>query len=194
MQMLDRQERKLGYFHNAGYYELEGEDFDGVFYLPDGRDPLVLGPYVELVRLDRVRHDDDRRLLEGVLALTREHLAYRPTTNPMTRLRARIESDLAWLAAAGDDGFHPYAFAACRQTGANAEIAGSFVEWLDRHDGGGLDKASEAFGAIASTAKGLQFSLARAARGRKVDLAGPFDEMEQAWDGAMDVLVARYGT
>jgi len=194
MQMLDRGARRLGYFHNAGYFELDGDDFDGIFSLPDGRDPHVLLPYVEIVKLDRVRHDDDRRLLATAVALTRHHLARRPTTNPMPRLRARLESDLGWLAEKGDAAFHHYAFATCRQCGANAELAAAFVDWLDGRDGGGLDKAADAFAAMASVAKGLEFSLARAARGRGIDLAGPFEAMEQAWDTAMDILVARYGT
>jgi hypothetical protein len=193
MQMLDRDERRLGYFHNAGYFELEGDDFDGIFYLPGGRDPVILLPYIELVKLDRIRHDDDRRLLEQALALTRDHLARRPATNPMPRLRARIESDLGWLAEQGDAAFHPYAFATCRQCGANAEVAAAFVAWLEARHGGGLDKAADGFTTIASTAKGLQFSLARAARGRTVDLDGPFDEMARAWDTAMDTLLDAFG-
>jgi len=194
MQMLDRENRRLGYFHNAGYFELGGEDFDGVFYLPDGPDPTNLLPYVELVRLDRVRHDDERRLVDNVVALTRRHLAERPTTNPLPRLGARLEADLGWLATAGDDVFHPYAFGTARQCGANAEIAASFVAWLDDHDGGGLDKAAEAFTVMAAKAKGLEFSLARASRGRTVDLSGPLAEMSQAWDTAMEIMVDRYGT
>ncbi len=193
MQMLDRQARRLGYFHNAGYFELEGDDFDGIFHLPEGRDPRVLLPYVEMVKLDRIRHDDDGRLLENVVALTREHLARRPRSNPVSRLRARLEADLPWLAEQGDAAFHPYAFATCRQCGANAEVAAAFVDWLDARQGGGLAQAGDAFGTIASTAKGLQFSLARAARGRTVDLAGPFDEMAAAWETAMETLVERYG-
>ncbi len=194
MQMLDRSDRRLGYFHNAGYFELGGDDFDGIFHLPDGRDPNVLLPYVEIVKLDRVRHDDDGRLLETVVALTKDHLARRPATNPVARMRARIEADLGWLASEGDATFHPYAFGTCRQCGANAEVAGTFVGWLDERDGGGLDKAAGAFEVIAATAKGLEFSLARAARGRTVDLAPPFEKMEMAWDTAMDILVERYGT
>ncbi len=44
-----------GYFHNAGYFELEGDDFDGVLHArrPTPHPPAVLPPYVELVRLDR---------------------------------------------------------------------------------------------------------------------------------------------
>ncbi|HUD18295.1 MAG TPA: DUF1839 family protein [Acidimicrobiales bacterium] len=193
LQMLDAGNRRLGYFHNAGYFELEGDDFDGIFYLPEGRDPRILLPYIELVRLDRIRHDDDEKLLDTVVALTREHVGRRPTTNPMPRLRARLEGDLAWLAAQDDAAFHTYAFATCRQCGANAEVAAAFVDWLDTHDGGGLDKAAEAFGSIASTAKGLQFLLARAARGRTIDLEAPLAEMEEAWERSMGIMVERYG-
>ena len=44
--------RRLGYFHNAGYYELEGEDFAGLFRL-EGHltGPEYLPPYVEVVKL-----------------------------------------------------------------------------------------------------------------------------------------------
>jgi hypothetical protein len=193
MQMLDREERRLGYFHNAGYFELGGADFDGIFSLPDGRDPRILLPYVERVTLGRVRHDDEDELLAAVIALTADHLGRRPESNPMVRFGARLAQDLEWLAAQGDEAFHPYAFATCRQVGANGEVAGSFVDWLDARDGGGLSVAADAYRRIAATAKGLEFTLARAARGRKVDLTGPVDEMAGAWERAMETLVARYG-
>ena len=53
--MIDTGRARLGYFHNAGYFELEGDDFDGVFRQGSYADPTVLPPYVETVRLDRVR-------------------------------------------------------------------------------------------------------------------------------------------
>jgi hypothetical protein len=111
----------------------------------------------------------------------------------MPRFRARLEADLGWLAREGDAAFHPYAFATCRQAGANAEVAASFVDWLGSRDGGGLEKAADGFREIGATAKGLEFTLARAARGRKVDLATPFEEMGRAWETAMDTLDGRYG-
>jgi hypothetical protein len=193
-QMLDRGGRRLGYFHNAGYFELEGDDFDGIFYLPGGRDPLILLPYVEVVKLDRVRHDDDARLLAGAVALTRDHLARRPATNPMTRFRRRLTSDLEWLASQGDAAFHSYAFATCRQCGGNAEVAAEFVDWLEARDGPGLAPAATAFRSIAESAKALQFALARVARGRHVDVVASFDDMERAWESAMATLVERYGS
>lgn len=193
-QMLDRHGRRLGYFHNAGYFELAGDDFDGVFRLSAGHDPTVLLPYIEVITLDGVRPPEDDGLLDTVVSLVRDHLARRPATNPMPRLRARLESDLVWLAAQGDAAFHPYAFGTCRQCGANAEVAADFVDWLEARDGPGLTEASAAFRSIAATTKGIEFALARVARGRRVDLVAPFADMERAWDTAMDVLVDRYGT
>jgi hypothetical protein len=46
---------------------------------------------------------------------------------------------------------------------------------------------------VASSAKALQFSLARASRGRRVDLDGLFGEMSRAYQTAIDGLVGRYG-
>ena len=68
-QMLDREERRLGYFHNAGYFELDGDDFDGVFRLGSHAEATGLPPYVEVVRLDRIRRDDPE-LVSRVVALT----------------------------------------------------------------------------------------------------------------------------
>ncbi|HUI04232.1 MAG TPA: DUF1839 family protein, partial [Acidimicrobiales bacterium] len=122
-QMLDRDGRRLGYFHNASYFELEGDDFDGIFWLPGGRDPLALLPYIEVITLDHLRRADPDDLLDTVRNLTRTHLARRPATNPMPRFRARLESDLPWLVTQEDASFHSYAFGTCRQCGANAELA-----------------------------------------------------------------------
>ncbi len=36
---IDRAGRSLGYFHNAGYYELAGDDFDGLLRLGAHADP-----------------------------------------------------------------------------------------------------------------------------------------------------------
>ena len=47
---IDVADRRLGYFHNQGYYHLEGEDFVNVFRLHEPRDPALLPPYVEFVK------------------------------------------------------------------------------------------------------------------------------------------------
>ncbi len=196
---IDRQERRLGYFHNAGYYELQGDDFDGLFRLGRYQDETALPPYAETVRLDRLRRDKEGFANEAV-ALTRAHLARRPLDDPIGRFHQRMEHDLAWLEGQDTEIFHLYAFGTCRQCGAAAELAASFVEWLAANDPAlgvtapqDLAAAAEAFRTVATAAKALQFALARASRGRKVDLRPSFDELSQAYGIAMDGLEGRYG-
>ncbi len=191
-QMLDRPGRRLGYFHNAGYFELDGDDFDGVFRLGDHAATAGLPPYVEMVRLDRIRRHDPG-LVDRVLALTADHLSRRPTDNPVARLGARLEHDLPWLATQDIETFHLYSFGMCRQCGASAELAASFVDWLCRHDRSGAEPAADAFRDLAGGAKALQFALARVVRGRTVDLASILEPMERSWAAAMDTLDVHYG-
>ena len=49
---IDRDGERLRYFHGPGYYELEGEDYRGIFRLGRAFSEDVLPPYTELVRLD----------------------------------------------------------------------------------------------------------------------------------------------
>jgi Domain of unknown function (DUF1839) len=194
---IDRDGRRLGYFHNAGYFELEGDDFDGLFRLGRYADPNTLPPYVETVRLDRIRRDS-AELVAGAVALTRAHLARRPTEDPTIRFEQRLDHDAAWLRTQDVETFHLYAFGTCRQCGASAELAASFVDWLREHDpsAAGSDDlvvVADAFRALAATAKSLQFSLARYSRGRTVDLRGSFEEMRRSYRTAMEGMVALYG-
>ena len=83
---------------------------------------------------------------------------------------------------------------------AAAELAASFVDWLAANDPAlgvtapqDLAVAAEAFRTAATAAKALQFALARASRGRKVDLKPSFDELSQASRSTMDGLEGRYG-
>jgi hypothetical protein len=147
---------------------------------------------VELIRLDRVRrHDPD--LASRVVCLTREHLGRRPTDNPITRLGRRLALDMAWLAQQDLETFHLYSFGTCRQCGATAELASSFVDWLNRNDRPGTESAATAFRDLAAGAKALQFALARVVRGREVDLAAILAPMERNWADATATMVQHYG-
>ncbi len=192
-QMLDRPGRRLGYFHNAGYFELEGEDFDGVFRLGNHAEAAGLPPYVEVIRLDRIRRHDPE-LVSRVVALTAAHLARRPPDNPVTRLGRRLADDLPWLASQDLETFHLYSFGMCRQCGATAELAADFVSWLNVHDRPGTEAAAVAFAELAAGAKSLQFALARVVRGRQVDLSGILGPMAEHWASGMAMLADRYGT
>lgn len=188
-QMIDPDAARLGYFHNAGYYELDGDDFAGVFRA----ECAALPPYCEFVRLDRLRRPEPADLVHRAAALGRVHLARRAADNPVRRYRARFARDLAWLRGEGLPAFHLYAFATLRQCGAGGEVAATFVRWLAGHGHAGLDPAAAAFQRVAETAKGMQFTLARARAGREADFEPMFDTMERSWDDAMTVLAERYG-
>ncbi len=192
-QMVEEDGRRLGYFHNAGYFELDGDDFDGVFQRGAYADPAKMPPYVEVIRLDRLRRDGNG-LVERAVALARDHLSRRPTWNPIEAMGERIARDTPWLAAQDLETFHLYAFGTCRQCGASNEMAASFVDWLNAHDRPGTERASAAFRAVAEGAKTLQYALARVARGRKAALDAILEPMAAQWAEGMDVLVGPYGT
>jgi len=206
-QMVDPKEGRLGYFHNTSYYELSGHDFESLLRpAPDTR--TVLPPYVESIRLDSLRRPSPSDT-DLVIDLTRKHLLRRPASSPLARMSKRLEEDLPWLSSQDLDRFHTYAFGTVRQCGANAELIGSFVEWLALHDPPTLSpgKTSSAekregelfaiagrFGSVASGMKALEFMLARAARGRPNARAysSLFAELEEDWEAGMNGLVDLY--
>jgi hypothetical protein len=196
IQALDPADRRLGYFHNAGYYELAGEDFAGLFRL-EGHltDPEYLPPYVEVAKLGNRQPLAGRDLVEASIALLRSHLARRPFTNPFSRYATRFRSDLESLIGEPLSSFHNYAFATLRQCGAAFELGGAYLRWLEAGGECGLEPAAEACARIAETAKTLQFKTARAVHSRRpLDASPMLDEMIEAWDDTMTTLGARYGS
>ena len=195
IQALDASAGRLGYFHNAGYFELFGEDFAGVFRLEGRPDPSCLPPYVEVARLDARPKPTGRALLDASLALLRAHLARRPAVNPFRRYAGRFPTDLASLAGEPIGRFHSYAFATLRQCGAAFELAAAYLQWLEAAGERGLASAAAACDHIATTAKTLQFKAARAVSLRRpFDASMMFDTMAGAWDDTMAALVHRYGS
>ena len=190
---LDRAAGSLGYFHNAGYYELAGSDFAGLLRLDDASDGH-LPPYVEVAKLDAGVALRGRALVTGSLDLLRTHLDRRPRDNPFRRFAPRFAADLGWLAGAPLTDFHGYAFATFRQCGAAFELGAAYLRWLQRHGEGSLDRFASACDDIAATCKALQFKTARLASVNRVfDPAPMFDRMADAWDETMMGLAARYG-
>ena len=113
---LDAAARRLGYFHNAGYYLLEGEDFEKTF------EPPVMPFFAELVRIDRLVKRPRAELEAMSGALLAKHLARRPRTNPVTRFAERFARELPELQARGLPYYHAWAFATVRQLGAASEL------------------------------------------------------------------------
>ena len=194
IQSIDVEEQRVGYFHAAGYYELSGEDFAGIFrQKSDLKDPNILAPYVEVAKLEAKKPLEGAELVAASVDLLRKHLARRPKVNPFTRYRGHFEKDIAWLQAEDLGLFHGYAFATLRQFGACFEVTAAYLRWLDKNGQAGLAEVAAHFAKISETAKSLQFKLARAVRTKKPIDVTPIDEMAAAWDTAMSSLVARFG-
>ena len=185
---------RMGYFHNAGYFELSGDDFRAAFQLDGAPHERVLPPYVEFVKFRRdFTPPRDCVLVESSLELLRIQLGRAPADNPFARFKARFARDLVDLM--GDDiaRFHKYSFATLRQYGACYELAETYVRWLGERGVAGLSDIAQAFHDIAEGAKAFQFQLARSmARRRPLDLA-PLDAMGGQWDAALGGLTARFG-
>jgi hypothetical protein len=195
IQAIDVAGKRLGYFHNAGYYELSESDFSGVFRL-DGHavNPEYLPPYVEVAKLPLGCPAGGARLRDDSLALLRSHLARRPAANPFVCYATRFRSDLEWLATEPLSSFHSYAFATLRQCGAAFELAGAYFRWLEAGGECGLEPVAEACDRISTAAKTLQFKTARVVNAqRPIDPTPMLDTMTAAWDDVMMALTSRYG-
>jgi hypothetical protein len=183
---VDRAARTMNYLHNAGLFELDADDFDGVFGLTE-QSAVVLPPYIEQVRL----HPD--QVEQGALVnLVREHLRRRPQGNPATRLVEGVERAVDWLPARGMEQFHLWAFATLRQCGATAELIADLAEQLDESFPG-AGTAAVHFREVAANAKSVQFKMARAARGRAVDVREALATIASSWQSGMDVIATAVG-
>jgi hypothetical protein len=192
IQEIDVEARRLCYFHNGGYYGLEGADFAGIFRLDVPHDPAFLPLFAELVRLDRVRRLSEEELTKATIALVRENLARRPKTNPVRRFAERLVVDVDWLKGEGLATYHVYAFATLRQLGASFEIAARLLRWLEARGEGDLEATAKDFDTISSTAKALILKTARAVSSKKpADLAPMTTAIAESWDRGMERLVSR---
>ena len=187
---LDEDAKRLGYFHNAGYFELEGADFDRLFRVGAAPDPTFLPLFAELVRVDRMVRRPPGELAQLSAARLGVYLGRRPSTSPVRRFQARFERDLPRLQELGLAHYHAWAFATTRQLGAAAELLSLHLRWLA--DAGGHDDlrpAADRFQAVSGLAKTFILKAARAVNSRKpFDAAPLFDEMAGAWDGGMATL------
>jgi hypothetical protein len=190
--MLDRDARRMGYFHNQGYYELGGVDFDALFQSPQQVHERMLAPYIEYVKRRREPMRGDA-LRDASLDLLRLQLRRLPERNPFETFGERFERDLAWLMESGIETFHTYAFVTWRQFGACYELAHSYLDWLGGQGVPGLVEASRWFREISESSKAFQFQFARAVTRKRTPSLGVVEVMALAWNHAMDTLRARYG-
>ena len=180
---IDVARSRMGYFHNAGYFAVEGEDFRQLFQLDGLPHDRVLPPYVEYVKWRAgFKPPQGRELAAASRVLLQRHLERVPQTNPFGRFRERFARDLEWLMKEDIARFHAYSFATLRQYGACFELSETYLRWL------GEEAAAAPFREIAETAKAFQFQLARAmARKKPLDLS-PIDAMGAAWQRGVDAV------
>ncbi|MBA3866479.1 MAG: DUF1839 family protein [Solirubrobacterales bacterium] len=173
---------RLRYFHGAGYYELEGEDYRGVFRLGREFSSDVLPPYTELARLDagpRLLGEDLRRAARQMLA---ENAARRPSRNPFLGFGEQLARDLPRLLEGDAAAYHDYAFATVRMVGSAFEAGADHVEWVLGEAGEG---AAASMREIVEGCKTLSFKLARR---REFDPAPAIANLATAWDEAFAKL------
>lgn len=186
---LDIKAQRLGYFHNSGYFELSGEDFQQVFRIciPDDSEYLPL--FAELVRIDRLVRLPPTELAACSLDLLGRHFKRRPSTNPFERFGERFSQDLAEIQKKGIPYYHKWAFASIRQAGAAFELAASHLRWQLGLNDPRLLLAADCFSAISQRNKTLILKGARAANtGRPLDVSQLISEMAQDWKQGMTLL------
>lgn len=182
--------RRLGYFHNQGYYHLDGDDFVAIFRVQEPEAWRQLPPYVEFVKRRPSAGLAEGDLASLSLVLLREQLEMLPVGNPFPKFKARFTHDLEWLTAETLDVFHRYSFATLRQFGACYELAAIYLSWLQGAAELDFHEPIAIFNTLATDAKSLQFELARAtARKKRLDLSA-IDRMAAGWQSAMEGVKA----
>jgi len=189
---LDIQNQRLGYFHNAGYYSLQGDDFENTFRLLAPRDPQFMPLFAELVRTDRIVTRTANDLAQRSWQLLQKHFARIPHSNPVVKFRDRFATDLEVMQEKGLHYYHAWAFAATRQLGAAFELAAANLRWLEKHDHSGLEATALCFDDISNANKTFILKGARAVNSKKaIDMAATFDGMTLAWARGMENLALR---
>ncbi len=182
---LDPANRSMDYFHNGGFFHVEGEDFDGLFHRGTSQEELPFLPYTEFAKFPE-KPTDERTTREVATALIRHHFARQPSANPIAAFAEVFPTQVEAIAERPFGFFHKYAFNTLRQVGANFELLASHLEWL-------LPDTTEPERRqalkISETAKSVQFQLARAVARRKFEpLAGALVPAAEAWDSLMEGL------
>jgi Domain of unknown function (DUF1839) len=186
---LDVHERRLGYFHNAGYFTLDGEDFARAFHLDEAPNPGFMPLFAETARVDRIQKRPIAELASMSVELWRRHLRRVPATNPVMRFRERFASELADMQTRGLPFYHAWAFATTRQLGSAFELAAENLKWLQMNGSNNLTDAITQFESISSACKTFILKGARAVNSKRpLDAAPMFDEMAMAWERGITLL------
>jgi hypothetical protein len=180
LESIDLEAGQLGYFHNAGYFTLTGEDFAQTFRLGAAPDPAFMPMFAELVRHDRAAALAPDELRQRSRELLHKHVEWRPQLNPIPKFRDRFEHDLPELSRRGMGAYHAWVFGTVRQLGAASELAALYLQWLGGAQG---SQAAQPFFDISSVCKSLVLKVARAVNSqRRLDASASFDQLTSAWE------------
>ena len=127
---IDLNAQRLGYFHNAGYFALEGEDFVNTFRIGFAPDPTFMPLFAESIRTDALVRRPDAELLQQSRLTWRRHIERIPRDNPVLRFIERLEADLPEMQRRGLAHYHAWAFATVRQLGAAFELSAQNLRWM----------------------------------------------------------------
>lgn len=190
---IDIENNRLDYFHNQGFYRLEGQDFIDIFQTSGLVHERMLPPYIEFVKkIPDFQPLGADELLLASQQMLKTQLSRAPIDNPFPTFKTKFERDLPWLLNADIETFHAYSFVTLRMYGACFELAATYLNWLNDQRVPNVLTAATAFNDISQTTKALQFQLARAmARKKPLDLS-PIDAMAQQWQTGMDELRAHH--
>lgn len=186
---IDVAAERLRYFHNAGYYELQGEDFRQTFRLDHAPDPSYLPLFAELADFSRMRKLPAVELAQTSRRLLATWLEQRPLANPVRAFASHFLEQIPLLKEQGLPAYHAFAFATVRQCGSGFELAAAYLRWLEAHSSARYSDAAQHFEAISSSCKALILKGARAmVSNRPSDFKPMFDEMAEHWQTAIELL------
>ena len=112
IEAIDLDAKVLRYFHNAGYFELGGEDFDGLF----GRRRPCRRTSSSCASARR-RRSPATTCARPRGTCSASYLGRRPADNPFERFLAALEADLPRLLDGDEADYHAYAFHNPRMAG-----------------------------------------------------------------------------
>jgi Domain of unknown function (DUF1839) len=180
--IIDRPGERLRYFHNAGLFELSGEDYRGAFRMLEHFTDDVMDPFTEIVIFDagpRLEGDELRTAARDLLAY---HFDRRPASNPFAAWARCLESDLPRLLAGSADDYHEYAFVTVRMAGSAFQLLADHVAWTL---GEPAAEAAAEFRAIADATKVVSFRLARQ---RPFKISTVLAPLLHGWERGMGLL------
>ncbi|QDL55813.1 DUF1839 family protein [Rhodoferax aquaticus] len=188
---VDTEAQELGYFHNAGYFVAQGEDYHHL--LPAQWPASGLPLFAELVSFYDPPVWQGSALKQASKALMGKHVAYAPLVNPVIQFAHRFAQELPKLQASGLDNYHAWAFAGIRQWGAASELQAAWLEWLHEELPPAAQPVHALLAGMAMDAKTLILKGARAVVSKKAfDPVAQLAHSAAAWDQSMAALRAAF--